>query len=55
MVRTTSEESARIYFCEICGYGYADEQTAESCEKYCSSHNACSFEITSKAVRKPAP
>jgi len=49
MVRTSSEGTARVY---SCGYGYAGEKTAESCEKYCSEHNASSFEITSKAIRK---
>jgi hypothetical protein len=54
MVRTAPEKPASVYYCEICGYGYADEKTAESCEEYCSAHNACSFEITSKAIQKPS-
>ncbi|MGQ9597031.1 MAG: DUF7128 family protein [Thermoproteota archaeon] len=42
-----------IYTCEVCGLGYDDEETAKACQKYCSTHNACSLEITSKAIYFP--
>ncbi len=42
-----------VYYCPVCGYGYADRKTAEDCREYCSTHASCSLEITRKAVRKP--
>ncbi len=42
-----------VYLCEICSFGYADRETARSCENFCRTHNSCSFEITKKAVYKP--
>jgi hypothetical protein len=42
-----------FFLCKICGFGYADEATAQSCEDFCKTHNACSFEITMKAAHRP--
>jgi len=42
-----------LYECEICGFGYADLETAERCEQYCYSHDSSSPKITQKAIRKP--
>jgi rubrerythrin len=42
-----------VYYCPVCGYGYADRETAEECREYCSTHASCSLEITKRAVRKP--
>jgi len=41
-----------IYQCELCGFGYRDLETAESCEQYCYSHGSHSPKITRKAIRK---
>ena len=45
-------QNKTIYTCEICKLGYADRQTADDCENFCKTHNACSLEITKKAVYK---
>ncbi len=42
-----------VYYCPVCGYGYADKRTAEECREYCSKNSSCSLEITRKAIRKP--
>jgi rubrerythrin len=42
-----------VYLCEICGFGYADDTTANSCEIYCRAHKSCSLQITKKAVLRP--
>jgi rubrerythrin len=42
-----------VYYCPVCGYGYADQRTAEECRDYCNAHFSCSLEITGKAIRKP--
>jgi rubrerythrin len=42
-----------VYYCPVCGYGYADNKTAEECRDYCNAHASCSLEITKKAIRKP--
>ncbi len=47
-------KSAQVYYCQVCGYGYADQKTADECQAYCSTHASCSLIITAKAIRKPA-
>src|SRR3990170_3420050 len=42
-----------VYLCEICGFGYADEATANSCENFCREHKSCSLQIAKKAVVRP--
>lgn len=42
-----------VYYCSVCGYGYATEALAKECEDYCTSHSSCSLQITAKAIRKP--
>jgi hypothetical protein len=46
-------EPEKIYYCNVCGYGYANEAVAKECEEYCKTHNSCSLQITAKAIRKP--
>jgi len=53
MVTRVKLDEKIIYVCEICGLGYEDEETAKACQEYCSTHDACSLEITSKAVYFP--
>lgn len=53
MVKKSRKDGRDIYLCEVCGFGYEDEETAEACQSYCSTHNSCSLEITSKAVYFP--
>jgi hypothetical protein len=53
MISTAEHDKKVIYICGVCGLGYSDKITAEACEAYCSAHNACSLEITRKAVYKP--
>lgn len=53
MVSRIEVDGKIIYVCEICGLGYEDEETAKACQEYCLAHNACSLEITSKAVYFP--
>jgi len=53
MVRRVKDGQETVFYCERCGFGYADIETAESCETYCSTHNSCSLSITSKAIRVP--
>ncbi len=50
MVRPDNWESKKIYRCEECNLGYLDKETAEKCEKFCKTYNACSMEITKNAV-----
>ncbi|MEM2894035.1 MAG: hypothetical protein QW486_07830 [Candidatus Bathyarchaeia archaeon] len=53
MVRKIYKDGKTIYTCELCGFGYLDEDTAKKCEDYCSRNFSCSLEITSKAVYIP--
>ena len=47
-------ELEKIYYCSVCGYGYANDGLARECEEYCTTHNSCSLQITAKAIRKPS-
>jgi hypothetical protein len=40
-----------IYVCEICEFGFADEETAELCEIFCYSRGTC--KVQQKAVHRP--
>ncbi|MCL4435655.1 MAG: hypothetical protein M1503_00885 [Thaumarchaeota archaeon] len=42
-----------VYLCDECGFGYSNLETAQECQDYCSTHNACSFEITQNAIYRP--
>ena len=53
MVKTIKRKGKTIFLCEICGLGYSDEETAIRCEKFCRDKNACSREITRKAIYIP--
>jgi hypothetical protein len=50
---TNETEPEKVYYCSVCGYGYANEALAKECEEYCTTHNSCSLQITAKAIRKP--
>jgi hypothetical protein len=52
MVKKTLIDDREVFLCEVCGFGYLDEETSQSCQDWCSSHRSCSIEITKKAVTK---
>jgi rubrerythrin len=52
MVTKTQKDGEEVFLCEVCGFGYLDKETAQSCQDWCSSHHSCSIEITKKAVTK---
>lgn len=54
MVRKVKLDEREVYICEVCGFGYEDEKIAETCQRHCLTHKACSLEITSKAVYFPS-
>jgi hypothetical protein len=51
MVKEVEKNGKKYYQCEICEFYYADRETAEKCERFCREHNACSTEITKRAVK----
>jgi rubrerythrin len=53
LVLTISYLQKIVYVCEICGFGYADETTAKSCESYCKTHESPSPQTTRRAVLRP--
>jgi hypothetical protein len=54
MVRPYTHEGRTVYLCDVCGYGYEEQVTAEKCEAFCTENHACSLEITKDAVFKPS-
>ncbi len=53
LVKQLTVEDRTVYQCELCDMGYSDLETAERCEEYCSTHEACSLDITRHAIHKP--
>ncbi|HZX12740.1 MAG TPA: hypothetical protein VFE88_04775 [Candidatus Nanoarchaeia archaeon] len=51
MVKKETQNNNTLYLCESCGFGYEKEKTAKKCENYCKTHNACSLEIITKAIK----
>jgi rubrerythrin len=40
-----------VYVCEICEFGFADDETAELCEILCHPKGTC--KVLEKAIHKP--
>lgn len=53
MVREFKFKTRIVYQCEFCDMGYISVANAERCEEYCSTHDACSLEITRNAKNRP--
>jgi len=51
MVKKIKINNKKVYSCGICGLSYKDKSIAIECEIYCKEHNACSLEITKKAIK----
>lgn len=43
-------EDDGLFRCEECGMRYRDRSTAEKCEDYCQTHDACSTDIAAESV-----
>jgi hypothetical protein len=50
---TKEAQPEKVYYCSVCGYGYANEALAKECEAYCTTNNSCSLKITANAIRTP--
>lgn len=53
MIKKIFVNGAKIYTCEICGFGYRDKDMAEKCQNWCTTHPSCNLEITKNAVYLP--
>jgi len=53
MVEKTLADGAKIYKCEMCGFGYKDKDTAQKCQNWCSTHKSCNLQITKNAIYFP--
>ncbi len=51
MVKVVNKEGEALHICEECGLAYRERTWAEECERFCSTHHACSLEITRHAVK----
>lgn len=38
--------------CEVCGFHYEEQATAERCEDFCREHGSCSSTITEQALER---
>ncbi|MBI1978712.1 MAG: hypothetical protein HYS62_01465 [Candidatus Aenigmarchaeota archaeon] len=53
MVKVLKIKNKKVFACEICGFGYKDKATAQSCQNWCSESPSCNLQITKKAVYFP--
>jgi hypothetical protein len=51
LVSELRKERKVIYLCELCEFGFADEETAELCEILCYARGSC--RVQQKAIYKP--
>ena len=52
MVKEVVINKKKVYQCESCGFHYSDESWAKECEKFCSTRNSCSPEITKHSIER---
>lgn len=43
----------KVHICDVCGFGYKDEVTAQECQSWCGEHKTCNLKITKNAVYFP--
>jgi hypothetical protein len=53
MVMEISYLGKRVFLCEFCGFGYAEEPIAVQCENYCRTHGDASSATIKRAVLRP--
>ena len=46
-------KNKKVYQCEVCGFGYRDEDMAKKCQNWCSKHASCNLKITKNAIYFP--
>ncbi len=51
MVKIIQKSDKTLYQCEECGLKYADKETAEKCQAWCSEHKSCNLDIIKNAVK----
>jgi hypothetical protein len=54
MVREIDNNDEKRFICEACGFTYKEREWAEKCEDYCTTHGACSIDITRHADQMKA-
>jgi cobalamin biosynthesis protein CbiD len=50
LVEEIEQEGKKYFVCSVCKFAYDKKDTAEQCENWCTTHGACSLEITGKGV-----
>lgn len=50
MVEKLNMEGKTLFFCDVCGSGYAEEEIAYKCQDWCSRKRSCSLEIVKHAI-----
>ena len=53
MPKEVEREGRKYYQCEECGLLYADKETAEKCQAWCSERKSCNLEIIKLAIKEP--
>ena len=53
MVKIIQSKNKGLYQCEECGLQYADRETAEKCQAWCSEHKSCNLDIIKYAIKEP--
>ncbi|MDE2144704.1 MAG: hypothetical protein KGJ01_01905 [Patescibacteria group bacterium] len=53
MTQEVTKDNKKYYRCGECGLLYADKETAEKCQAWCSEHKSCNLEIIKYSVKEP--
>lgn len=51
MVNIIQKDTKELYQCDECGLKYADKETAEKCQAWCTEHKSCNLDIITNAVK----
>jgi len=52
MTRIIQKDDKTLYQYEECGLKYADKETSEKCQAWCSEHKSCNLEIIKNAIKE---
>ena len=55
MVTKSVENSAETFVCDACGFKYASEDLAQTCEEACTEQGICRNDVAKQALVESEP
>jgi rubrerythrin len=50
LVKEVEKSQKKYFLCEVCGFAYNDQKTAEECESWCRKNKSCNLNIIKKHI-----